>query len=77
VFVHHFAHYRNYLCHTSPVFRRELFVHSNYPAYCQQIAQAARFWLLNCDSRDCGLPQAREPLSLEGGNLWGFPDPAE
>jgi|HubBroStandDraft_4_1064222.scaffolds.fasta_scaffold47579_4 hypothetical protein len=48
-----------------------------YPAGRQQIAQTARFWLLSCDSPDCGLPQAREPLSLEGGDLWGFPDPAE
>jgi hypothetical protein len=26
---------------------------------------------------DRGLQQACEPLSLEGGNHWGFPDPAE
>jgi DinB superfamily len=33
-----------------------------------------RGWLPNCERQDCGLPQAREPLSLEGGNLWGFPE---
>ncbi|MGC1257675.1 MAG: hypothetical protein WA867_19095, partial [Candidatus Acidiferrales bacterium] len=26
---------------------------------------------------DLRATQAREPLSLKGGNLWGFPEPAE
>jgi hypothetical protein len=26
---------------------------------------------------DLRAAQAREPLSLKGGNLWGFPEPAE
>jgi hypothetical protein len=31
------------------------------------------FWLLNCESNNCGLQQASEPPAPKGGNLWVFP----
>jgi hypothetical protein len=34
----------------------------------------AGFWLLNCQSQNCGLQQASKPSTPQGGNLWVFPD---
>ena len=31
-------------------------------------------WLLNCESWNCGLPQASKPSAPKDGNTWVFPD---